>query len=100
MALHGDRPRRYCASAPSRNDARDDRALRLASDYRGDRLTENIGLDELAAAAQIDKYRLVRLLRERRGLPPHSLQIAQRVRAARRLLEAGETVSYAAAATG
>jgi AraC-like DNA-binding protein len=74
--------------------------LRLASDYLGDRLGENIGLDELAAAAGIGKFRLVRLFRERTGLPPHALQIAHRVRAARRLLEAGEAISSAAAATG
>jgi AraC-like DNA-binding protein len=79
---------------------RDDRALRLASDYLGDRLAENIGLDELAAAAGVGKFRLVRLFRARTGLPPHALQIAHRVRAARRLLEAGEAISATAAATG
>ncbi len=79
---------------------RDDRALRLASDYLGDRPERNIGLDELALAAEIGKFRLVRLFRERTGLPPHALQIAHRVRRARRLLEAGETISATAAATG
>jgi AraC-like DNA-binding protein len=42
----------------------------------------------------------VRLFRERTGLPPHALQVAHRVRAARRLLEAGETIAETAAATG
>jgi AraC-like DNA-binding protein len=79
---------------------RDDRALRLACDYLGDRPERNVGLDELAAAAGIDKFRLIRLFRERTGLPPHALQVAHRVRAARRLLEAGETIAAAAAATG
>jgi AraC-like DNA-binding protein len=80
--------------------ARDDRALRRAFDYLGDHPLQNVGLDELAGAAGIGKYRLVRLVRERTGLPPHALQIAHRIRAARRLLEAGEPVAATAAATG
>jgi AraC-like DNA-binding protein len=78
----------------------DDRALRLACDYLADRPERNVGLDELAAAAGIGKFRLIRLFRERTGLPPHALQVAHRVRKARRLLEAGETIAAIAAATG
>ena len=48
----------------------DDRALRLACDYLADRPERNVGLDELAAAAGIGKFRLIRLFRERTGLPP------------------------------
>ena len=44
--------------------------------------------------------RLIRLFRERTGLPPHALQVAHRVRNARRLLEAGEPIADIAAATG
>ena len=79
---------------------RDDRALRLACDYLGDRPERNVSLEELAAQAGIGKFRLIRLFRERTGLPPHALQIAHRIRAARRLLEAGETIAETAAATG
>ena len=50
--------------------------------------------------AGIGKFRLIRLFRERTGLPPHALQVAHRIRAARRLLEAGETIAETAAATG
>ncbi len=88
------RPRR------ARRTVRDDRALQLACDYLGDRSERNVGLDELAAAAGIGKFRLIRLFRERTGLPPHALQVAHRIRAARRLLEAGQTVAETAAATG
>jgi AraC-like DNA-binding protein len=80
--------------------ARDERALRLARDYLGDHPGRNVGLDELAAAAGIGKFRLVRLFRERTGLPPHALQVAHRIRAARRMLEAGETIGETAHATG
>jgi AraC-like DNA-binding protein len=79
---------------------RDDRALRLAFDYLGDHPVRNVGLDELADAAGIGKFRLIRLFRERTGLTPHALQIAHRIRVARRLLEAGEPVAATAAATG
>ena len=74
--------------------------LRLACDYLGDRSERNVGLDELAAAAGIGKFRLIRLFRERTGLPPHALQVAHRIRKARRLLEAGQTIAETAAATG
>jgi len=80
--------------------ASDERALRLAFDYLADQPERNVGLDELATAAGIGKFRLIRLFRERTGLPPHALQIAHRIRAARRLLETGETIAQAARATG
>ncbi len=79
---------------------RDDRAVRLACDYLADHAARNVSLDELAAAAGVGKFRLVRLVRERTGLAPHALQIAHRIRAARRRLEAGETIAAIAAATG
>jgi AraC-like DNA-binding protein len=93
---------RSTARRPSRSplSPHDDRALRRACDYLGDRSERNVGLDELAAAAGIGKFRLIRLFRERTGLPPHALLVAHRVRNARRLLEAGETIAATAAATG
>jgi AraC-like DNA-binding protein len=80
--------------------ARDDRALRLACEYLADRPERNVGLDELAAAAGVGKFRLIRLFRERTGLAPHALLLAHRIRSARRLIEAGETIAATAAATG
>ena len=80
--------------------ARDAQALRRARDYLGDRAAQNVSLDELAAAAGIGKFRLIRLFRERTGLPPHALQVAHRLRTARRLLEAGHTIAYSAATAG
>jgi AraC-like DNA-binding protein len=80
--------------------ARDEQALRLTRDYLRERLDRNVGLDELAAAAGIGKFRLIRLVRERTGLPPHALQLAYRLQAARRLLEAGQPIAATAIATG
>ena len=80
--------------------AGDRAAVRRACDYLADRPERNVGLDELAAAAGIGKFRLIRLIRQHTGLTPHALQLAHRIRRARRLLEAGETIAATAAATG
>ncbi|HEX2648129.1 MAG TPA: AraC family transcriptional regulator [Candidatus Dormibacteraeota bacterium] len=79
---------------------RDDRALRQALEYLTERFARNVTLDELADAAGIGKFRLIRIFRQRTGLAPHQLQIAHRIRRARRLLEDGETIAATAAATG
>jgi len=79
---------------------REDRAFRVACDYLADQPERNIGLDELAAAAGIGKFRLIRLFRARTGLAPHALQLAHRIRLARRLIEAGETIAATAAEAG
>lgn len=79
---------------------RDGRALQLAYDFLGDEVERNVSLDELAAITGADKFRLLRLFRDRVGLPPHALQMAHRVRRARRLLEAGESIAEVAVATG
>jgi transcriptional regulator GlxA family with amidase domain len=92
--------RRRTPAQRSPLDTRDDKALRTACDYLGDRPERNVGLDELATAAGIGKFRLIRLFRERTGLPPHALHVAHRIRAARRLLERGHSIAATAAATG
>jgi AraC-like DNA-binding protein len=93
---------RCSTTRPTRAElgGRDARALGLARDYLADRLDRNVGLDELATAAGIGKFRLVRLVRERTGLPPHALQLAYRLQAARRRLEAGAPIAETAIATG
>lgn len=77
-----------------------DKEFRLACDYLAEHAERSISLDELAAVAGTGKFRLVKLFRARTGLPPHALQIAHRVRRARKLLEAGHTAAEAAAWTG
>ena len=77
---------------------RDERALRLARDYLGDLPRRTIRLDELAAAAGIGKFRLIRLVpRAHRICRRTRFQVAHRIRAARRLLEAGTPIAEAAA---
>jgi transcriptional regulator GlxA family with amidase domain len=86
--------------APPRPALRDDPALRRACEYLDDDLAANPSLDELARAAGVGRFRLVRLFRAGVGLPPHRYQLAQRVRLARRLLERGEAIGAVAVATG
>jgi AraC-like DNA-binding protein len=74
--------------------------FRLACDYLAEHAERNVGLPELAAVAGTSTFRLIKLFRDRTGLPPHALQIAYRVRRARRLLEAGHTIAETAARTG
>jgi AraC-like DNA-binding protein len=81
-------------------DDRDERALRVARDYLAGHADRNIGLDELAAAAGVGKFRLIRLVRQRTGLAPHALQIAHRIHTARRMLEAGHSIAETATAAG
>lgn len=54
-----------------------------------DELAANLTLEQLATAGGVSRFRLVRLFRAAFGLPPHAYQVAQRVVAARRRLEAG-----------
>jgi AraC-like DNA-binding protein len=74
--------------------------FQLACDYLAEYPERNVSLEELAAAAGTTKFRLIKAFRERTGLPPHALQIAHRIRNARRLLEAGHTAAETAAETG
>lgn len=72
------------------------RALALMSDDP----SADVSLADLAAAAGLSQYLLVRAFRERYGMPPHAFQVAQRVNRARRLLEAGVPAGEAAAMAG
>jgi AraC-like DNA-binding protein len=88
------------AAARTGPAAGSERGFRLAREYLAEHAERAVSLDELAAVAGMGKFRLVKVFRDRTGLPPHALQIAHRVRRARRLLEAGHTAAETAALTG
>ena len=88
------------ATAPAPRAARRDPALRRACELMGDDLARNLTLAEVAAASGISRHRLTRLFRAAYGVPPHRFVLAQRVRTARRLLEAGAAPADVAAQTG
>lgn len=54
-----------------------------------ERFTETIPLDELAAHARLDKFRLCRAFREQIGLPPHAYVTHRRIARAQHLLAGG-----------
>ncbi len=64
------------------------------------RLTETVGLDELAAHARLDKFRLCRAFRDEVGLPPHAYVTHRRVSLAQDLLARGLSQAEVAASVG
>ena len=88
------------ATATAPRAARRDPALRRACELVADDLARNLTLAEVAAAVGVSRHRLTRLFRAAYGLPPHRFVLAQRIRAARRLLERGAAPAEAAAQTG
>jgi AraC family transcriptional regulator len=62
------------------------RRVMLAADFIHSNYTRPIVLDDIAGAAHLSKYYLVRLFSEVHGLAPHGFLLRKRVAAARRLL--------------
>lgn len=59
---------------------------------------QKLSLDEMARAACLSKYHLIRVFRRQTGLTPHQFQLQNRVRRAQRLLAAGPDALPAAEA--
>lgn len=76
------------------------RAAALAREALHARMAEDIGLEELAALAGVDRFRLNRAFREAFSLSPHAYLVQLRLKAARRLLAVGQTPAAAAADVG
>ncbi|QGY39982.1 helix-turn-helix domain-containing protein [Pseudodesulfovibrio cashew] len=77
-----------------------DLAVQLAAVHLSAQLSEKVSLDELAERAHLSRYHLLRVFRERTGLPPHAYQTQLRVDMGKRLLAAGRSISEAAAEAG
>ncbi len=65
-----------------------------------ERMEQDLGLDDLAELAGIDRFRLTRGFQRGYGSSPHAYLVRLRLRAARALLAAGATPAQAAAQTG
>ena len=65
-----------------------------------ERFTETVGLEELAAHARLDKFRLCRAFREQVGLPPHAYVTQRRIALAQDLLGRGLPQAEVAARVG
>ncbi|WP_338669279.1 AraC family transcriptional regulator [Pseudodesulfovibrio methanolicus] len=75
-------------------------AVQAVRGYLADHLAEKVSLDELAEAAGLSRYHLLRVFQAATGLPPHAYQNQLRVDLGKRLLAEGMPVSQAALETG
>jgi AraC-like DNA-binding protein len=71
-----------------------------ARDYLHANMQLDIGLDELAAATSVDRFRLTRAFKAAFGLPPHAYLVQLRLAKARRLLALGEQPASVAMTLG
>jgi transcriptional regulator GlxA family with amidase domain len=63
------------------------RRVLLATDFLLSNYAEPLALDDLARAAHLSKFHLVRLFKQVHGTSPHAFLQAKRARVARRLIE-------------
>ena len=75
-------------------------AVRRARRHLSERWDERVTLAELAVAAGLSRFELVRRFREQNGVTPHAFQSNLRIDHARRLLAAGEAPAAVAATCG
>jgi AraC-like DNA-binding protein len=74
--------------------------VRRARAMLDERWAETVSLDELAAHARLDKFRLCRAFRDEIGLPPHAYVTHRRVSMAMKMLAHGEGQAEVAAKVG
>jgi AraC-like DNA-binding protein len=100
-ALLGEVVRRHASPAPEGGPLRGTgRVARLVMTWLADELTSPPGLTEMAAAAGLSRYQLVRSFRAEVGMPPYAWLAQHRVARARLLLERGHAPAEVALLTG
>jgi AraC-like DNA-binding protein len=98
--LFGELVRRHASSPPDCEVRGAGRVARLVMTQLADRVSCPPTLTEIAAAAGLSRYQLVRSFRAEVGLPPYAWLAQYRVARARVLLERGCRPAEAAALTG
>ncbi len=88
------------AADPPRWPRQSSVTVRAVQEVLADSLADPPSLDELASAAGMSPFALLRAFRDATGLPPHAYLNQLRVRLARRLLDAGLRPAEVAAETG
>ncbi len=94
LLAHAERP------PPSVNAKDEPAAVMRARDYLRDRIGNPVSLDELAAAAGLARFRLIRAFQRRFGLPPHAYQLQLKIERARTLLRTGLSAALVARELG
>ena len=87
-------------TGPARRITGADARVATVRELLDDRTAENVGLDELAAAAGISRFHLIRVFQRRYGLTPFAYQRNRRIEKARAALRTGKSIADAAAAAG
>jgi AraC-like DNA-binding protein len=97
-ALLFDRHTR-AASAPAKV-GKEGRAIERAQEFLHDYLDQRVCLAEIADAATLPPYRLLRSFHRAIGMTPHAYQRQARIREAMKLIRRGRSLSEAATETG
>ena len=87
-------------TGPARRITGADARVAKVRELLDDRTAENVGLDELAAAAGVSRFHLIRVFRRRYGMTPFAYQRNRRIEKARAVLRTGKSIADAAAAAG
>lgn len=91
---------RHACPPRGRRPVVDSKAVRRAVAYIHDHVDREVTLDDIAAAAGVDRYRLIRQFRFARGLTPYGYLLQARLDRAQALLAAGRPPAEVAARTG
>lgn len=75
-------------------------AVRQVREFLAARLADKVSLDELAEAAGLSRYHMLRVFKRATGVSPHSYHLQLRVDAARRMLRQGRAIADVAMDTG
>ena len=84
----------------SRTRNKEPHAVKIALEYLGDNVAQNISLEELSTLTGLSAYHFLRVFRNTVGLPPHAYQTQLRINLAKRLLVEGEEIIQVAYDTG
>lgn len=92
---------RYADKRPKPGSiGREAEAVRLVKEYLHEQYNQNISLEDLAKAANLSQFHLVRVFQKATGLPPHSYLTQLRINRAKKLLESPLSLSQIAIDTG
>jgi AraC-like DNA-binding protein len=100
LALERLLRRHATPTGPARPLTRADARLARARELLEDRAADTLTLDELAAAAGLSRFHLIRLFRRRYGLTPFAYLRSLRIERARAALRTGRAIAEAAAEAG
>lgn len=91
---------RHVSGAVRDEAGREPRAVALAKDFLDQHVECSVHLDDIAHAAGLPPYRLLRVFARHVGMTPHAYQRQARVRRAAGLIRAGRALSDVAATVG